>query len=84
MFGSQALARVPRHVKIVEVGPRDGLQNERVVIPTATKVQLIERLADAGLKSIEAGAFVSPKWVPQVRFFFWCILQFSSDLPPDG
>src|SRR5712691_7217305 len=53
-------------VKIVEVGPRDGLQNERVTIPTAAKVEYITALADAGLKVIEAGAFVSPKWVPQM------------------
>src|SRR5712691_1532268 len=53
-------------VKIVEVGPRDGLQNERVTIPTAAKVNYITALADAGLRVIEAGAFVSPKWVPQM------------------
>ena len=51
-------------VKIVEVGPRDGLQNEKVVIPTDVKINYITALADAGLKVIEAGAFVSPKWVP--------------------
>lgn len=54
-------------VKIVEVGPRDGLQNEKTVIPLATKIELIERLAKTGLTTIEAGSFVSPKWVPQVR-----------------
>ena len=53
-------------VKIVEVGPRDGLQNEPREVPTAVKVELIERLADAGLRSVEATAFVSPKWVPQM------------------
>jgi len=53
-------------VKIVEVGPRDGLQNERVTIPTDAKVSYITALADAGLRVIEAGAFVSPKWVPQM------------------
>ncbi|TAK87991.1 MAG: hydroxymethylglutaryl-CoA lyase [Betaproteobacteria bacterium] len=53
-------------VKIVEVGPRDGLQNEPGEVPTAVKVELIERLADAGLSSVEATAFVSPKWVPQM------------------
>jgi isopropylmalate/homocitrate/citramalate synthase len=52
--------------KIVEVGPRDGLQNEKVTIPTATKVAYITALSDAGLRVIEAGAFVSPKWVPQM------------------
>lgn len=53
-------------VRIVEMGPRDGLQNEKQSIPTATKLELIERLAQAGLKDIEATAFVSPKWVPQM------------------
>jgi len=57
---------LPSHVKIVEVGPRDGLQNEKQVVPTATKIELIERLADAGLSVIEATSFVSPKWVPQM------------------
>ena len=52
--------------KIVEVGPRDGLQNEPGEVSTAVKVELIERLADAGLSSVEATAFVSPKWVPQM------------------
>lgn len=53
-------------VKLVEVGPRDGLQNEHTAVPLATKLELIERLAKTGLKTIEAGSFVSPKWVPQV------------------
>src|SRR6478752_6856459 len=53
-------------VKIVEVGPRDGLQNEPGEVPTAVKLELIERLADAGLPAVEATAFVSPKWVPQM------------------
>lgn len=53
-------------VKIVEVGPRDGLQNEKRPLDTAVKLKLIRRLADSGLLSIEAGAFVSPKWVPQM------------------
>ena len=55
-----------RTVKIVEVGPRDGLQNERGEVPTDVKVELIERLADAGLPAVEATAFVSPKWIPQM------------------
>jgi hydroxymethylglutaryl-CoA lyase len=55
-----------RSVRIVEVGPRDGLQNERTEVPTALKVELIERLADAGLPAVEATAFVSPKWIPQM------------------
>ncbi|MBT8472452.1 MAG: hydroxymethylglutaryl-CoA lyase [Marinicaulis sp.] len=53
-------------ISIVEVGPRDGLQNEKQIIDVETKVALVERLASAGLKSVEAGAFVSPKWVPQM------------------
>ena len=53
-------------VRIVEMGPRDGLQNEKQVVPLATKLQLIDRLADAGLREIEATSFVSPKWVPQM------------------
>ncbi len=56
----------PEKVKIVEVGPRDGLQNESVTVPAEIKTQLVERLADAGLPVIEVGAFVSPKWVPQM------------------
>ena len=56
----------PKDVRIVEVGPRDGLQNEAKLVPTAIKVELINRLADAGLRTIEAGSFVSPKWVPQM------------------
>jgi hydroxymethylglutaryl-CoA lyase len=54
------------HVDVVEVGPRDGLQNEKVTIPTEAKIDYITALADAGLRTIEAGAFVSPKWVPQM------------------
>ena len=57
---------LPAKVRIVEVGPRDGLQNEPTSVPTAVKVELIERLADAGLPAVEATAFVSPKWVPQM------------------
>jgi hydroxymethylglutaryl-CoA lyase len=57
---------LPRKVKLVEVGPRDGLQNEPVPVSTAVKVELIHRLQDAGLPVIEATAFVSPKWVPQM------------------
>ena len=56
----------PSKVRIVEVGPRDGLQNEPQILSVATKVELIERLADAGLPSVEAGAFVSPRSVPQM------------------
>lgn len=57
---------LPRQVRIVEVGPRDGLQNEKTPVATATKVGLIRRLEAAGLRSIEVTAFVSPKWVPQM------------------
>jgi hydroxymethylglutaryl-CoA lyase len=57
---------LPGQVRIVEVGPRDGLQNERAHVPTAIKLELIDRLADCGLTTIEAAAFVSPKWVPQM------------------
>lgn len=51
---------------MVEVGPRDGLQNEKQIVPTAVKIGLVDRLTDAGLTAIEAGSFVSPKWVPQM------------------
>ena len=54
------------NVRIVEMGPRDGLQNEKQSVPLATKLELIGRLADAGLREIEATSFVSPKWVPQM------------------
>ncbi len=58
--------RLPPRVKIVEVGPRDGLQNEARTIPAAVKIALIDRLSATGLHAVEAGAFVSPKWVPQM------------------
>ncbi len=58
--------KLPERVKLVEVGPRDGLQNEAAPVSTEVKVELIHRLQDAGLKAIEATAFVSPKWVPQM------------------
>jgi len=57
---------LPTRVRMVEVGPRDGLQNEAQTLPAATKIALIEQLADAGLRVIEAGSFVSPKWIPQM------------------
>src|SRR5690606_23132649 len=57
---------LPEKVKIVEVGPRDGLQNEKQTIATTTKIQLINQLSAAGLSYIEAGSFVNPKWVPQM------------------
>ncbi len=57
---------LPRKVKLVEVGPRDGLQNEKETIPVEVKVELVDRLTAAGLPNIEAASFVSPKWVPQM------------------
>ena len=57
---------LPQRVRIVDVGPRDGLQNEKKLVSTDTKVELIARLGAAGLKAIEATSFVSPKWVPQM------------------
>ena len=57
---------LPKSVKVVEVGPRDGLQNEQGLVPLAAKVLLVEQLADAGCTVIETGSFVSPKWVPKM------------------
>ncbi|CAB3689843.1 hydroxymethylglutaryl-CoA lyase [Trinickia soli] len=57
---------LPTAVKIVEVGPRDGLQNEKQFVPTAVKIDLVNRLSAAGFRNIEAASFVSPKWVPQM------------------
>ena len=57
---------LPERVTVVEVGPRDGLQNEQGIVPAAVKIELIERLADAGLPVVEATSFVNPKWVPQL------------------
>jgi len=57
---------LPDKVRLVDVGPRDGLQNEKGVVPTEVKVELIHRLADAGLSAVESTSFVSPKWVPQM------------------
>lgn len=56
----------PEFIKIVEVGPRDGLQNEAKIVPTEVKIALIEKLVHAGLSVVESGSFVSPKWVPQM------------------
>ncbi|HEX2545547.1 MAG TPA: hydroxymethylglutaryl-CoA lyase [Ramlibacter sp.] len=58
--------KYPSRVKLVDVGPRDGLQNEKEPVPTAVKVELVHRLQDAGVKDIEVTSFVSPKWVPQM------------------
>lgn len=60
------MSDLPARVKIVEVGPRDGLQNEKNIVPTAVKIKLIDMLSEAGLPVIEATSFVSPKWVPQM------------------
>jgi hydroxymethylglutaryl-CoA lyase len=58
--------KYPSKVKLVDVGPRDGLQNEKEPVPAAVKIELVHRLQDAGLKEIEVTSFVSPKWVPQM------------------
>src|SRR6266550_3190220 len=62
----RTLPTLPHSVRIVEVGPRDGLQNEKVQIPTEQKIQFINMLADAGLPVVEATAFVSPRAIPQL------------------
>ena len=61
---------IPKKVQLVEVAPRDGLQNEKLWVETETKIALIEKLAKAGLTKIEATSFVSPKWVPQMKDAF--------------
>lgn len=58
--------KLPPHVKLVEVGPRDGLQNEKEIIPTEIKIEFINRLSNCGLSVIETTSFVSPKWIPQM------------------
>ncbi|KAL0923057.1 hypothetical protein M5K25_007102 [Dendrobium thyrsiflorum] len=65
-LASKVLGGLPKFVKIVEVGPRDGLQNEKNIVPTFVKVELIRRLIASGLPVVEATSFVSPKWVPQL------------------
>jgi hydroxymethylglutaryl-CoA lyase len=60
------MAALPSKVTIVDVGPRDGLQNEKQTIPVEVKVELVDRLTDAGFRAIEVTSFVSPKWVPQM------------------
>ena len=57
---------IPTHVKLVDVGPRDGLQNEKQMVAAAHKIELVHHLQAAGLKDIEVTSFVSPKWVPQM------------------
>lgn len=67
-------------VNLVEVGPRDGLQNEKgAVVPVDIKVELVNRLARAGANNIEAGSFVSPKWVPQVNTVFLCSIPSNAN-----
>ena len=61
---------IPKKIQLVEVGPRDGLQNEKLWVETETKIALIEKLAQAGLTKIEATSFVSPKWIPQMKDAF--------------
>ena len=78
---------LPNSVRIVEVGPRDGLQNEENLVQTPVKLEFIKRLADSGLQNIEATSFVSPKRVPQVKLiylfyglkdiFHFCIFQYK-------
>ena len=58
--------KYPSKVKLVDVGPRDGLQNEKTMVPAAVKIELVHRLQEAGLREIEVTSFVSPKWVPQM------------------
>ena len=71
---------LPRFVKVVEVGPRDGLQNEKNIVATSVKVELIHKLVASGLSVVEATSFVSPKWVPQVMYLNYiklCSLHIS-------
>jgi hydroxymethylglutaryl-CoA lyase len=75
---SEFLAGFPKFVKIVEVGPRDGLQNESTQVPTSVKVELIKRLIGSGLPVVEATSFVSPKWVPQLADAKDVMLQLKS------
>ncbi|KAJ6800029.1 hydroxymethylglutaryl-CoA lyase [Iris pallida] len=65
-IGNKLLRSMPNFVKIVEVGPRDGLQNEKSIVPTSVKIELIYKLVATGLPVVEATSFVSPKWVPQL------------------
>ena len=60
------MASYPKRVKLIDVGPRDGLQNEKSPVPAAVKIELVHRLQEAGVKEIEVTSFVSPKWVPQM------------------
>lgn len=71
------------HVRIIEVGPRDGLQNEKTSIPAETKIELVRRLARTGVDTIEAGSFVHPKWVPQMAASDRVLSSILSN-PPDA
>uniref|UniRef100_G3UJL0 hydroxymethylglutaryl-CoA lyase n=1 Tax=Loxodonta africana TaxID=9785 RepID=G3UJL0_LOXAF len=65
-LGTSQLSGLPEYVKIVEVGPRDGLQNEKVIVPTDIKIEFINKLSQTGLSVIEVTSFVSSRWVPQM------------------
>ncbi|KAK2169283.1 hypothetical protein NP493_1197g00065 [Ridgeia piscesae] len=65
-ISSVTIAGLPSYVRVVEVGPRDGLQNEKKIVPTAAKVEFVNRLSECGFSQIEVTSFVSPKWVPQM------------------
>ncbi|VDI83316.1 hydroxymethylglutaryl-CoA lyase [Mytilus galloprovincialis] len=85
-YSQATIAGFPSFVKIVEVGPRDGLQNEKAIVPAQTKIEFINKLSEAGLSVIEVTSFVSPKWIPQVCLYvknvMSCfILDFSSQQP---
>nr|GEV55159.1 hydroxymethylglutaryl-CoA lyase, mitochondrial [Tanacetum cinerariifolium] len=68
---------MPKNVKIVEVGPRDGLQNQKYIVPTSVKIELIQRLISCGLSVVEATSFVTPKWVPQAALLFVSLMYVS-------
>jgi hydroxymethylglutaryl-CoA lyase len=72
------MAALPNRVRIVEVGPRDGLQNESRIVPTSSKAEFIRMLEDAGLRDIEVASFVHPKWVPQLADAAELIQQLGS------
>jgi hydroxymethylglutaryl-CoA lyase len=74
-----AWADLPPRVRVHEVGPRDGLQNEKAIVPTALKVEFVRRLAAAGLRDIEATSFVHPDWVPQLADSAQLLPQLPSD-----
>jgi hydroxymethylglutaryl-CoA lyase len=77
---SPSARALPKSVRIVEVGPRDGLQNEKGTVPLADKLSLIEALVAAGLRTIEAGSFVSPRWVPQMADTARVVSHFSAHI----